>query len=218
MEKISVSEYTKNIREKLRQFLCSEQYIQYKTESDIAVLECLFNSTSANLLKFLDNIQNENNKFSSDFVVSISGIRIRNSDNPNNIQTTIKFWTGIKHNDDSGEALVSDNFIIDPLELSSVFFKRSSVKNPFNSKMKTINKKVEKNTEIKIATVKSKNLKYVGTTTMNGVTIVIIKDIEMNILYKLPLVSELKSSDGCVLGNNGKFSAFIRGVIYEGEK
>lgn len=221
MKIVLISEYAKNIRKRFHLNSCVEQYIQYRIDNNVAILECSIKSTSSSILKFFGDIQSKIDIEKSDIRVYVKKIQIINSENRNNVQTTIQFWTGIEHKEDFNKTFIENEIIQnDVSEINVVFQKNSSIRKNTTSfsKNKKINQVAKNITVAKVA--KSTNLKYVGSTKVHGKNVVIIKNLEMNNLYKLPLLnneSELLNSnfDCCVRIGSGKIKALIRGNVYE---
>lgn len=204
MKEKTVSEYAKMLRERFQKHFFVEQYIQYRTDNNIVVLECSLTSSSSNILSFLENNKDD-----------ISRIQIRNSEEVNKVQTVINFWTGIEHKENLQKVFEKDEIVReDVTKLNSVFYK-------VPKKKEVQNVSVKQNVESKIQ--KDKNLTYVGKTKVKGKTVVIIKNTQMNNLYKLPLVnseSEFLAMRGnyCMILDSGKLKVCIKGNIFEVEQ
>lgn len=204
MNQVSISEYTKTIREKLHSCYCQEQYIQFRSDNGIAILECFIQSKSNNMLKFLNSIQPSND-------VDVSSIQIRNSFDSNNIQTTIQFWTGIETKSISQDGIFNlENRKISPEEINTVFKKKES-------KVNTIKKRNTKPSvnSLNQKPIKNNSIKYIGKTKKQNETIIIFKNEEMNIIYKLPLLDSLQSYNCCINEESGKYILQINNKTYE---
>lgn len=204
MDSISSAEYAKNIRSSLHKHSCNEQFMQYKKNQNILILNCEFKAAGKNTLEFIRDIESDNK-------VNILSLKIRNSSNLSGIQTSIQFWTGItvKDNDNSEEGFEIKDIL--PSEMSSVFYKSPEKVVTKAASMKTQEKKAD-NREV-ISKIE-KNLSLVGQTKNSKGIIIILKDEEMGVLYKLPLVYENSNGDYCKTTDSGKYIAVIRNKMY----
>ena len=96
MESIPLSRYIQGIREVLRRNGCREQYIQLRRNGLSAEVEFFILSSSRSILHFVSEIQD-----CDDNLIDIKQIRIRNSEEANRVQTTIRFDSGIELKQDT---------------------------------------------------------------------------------------------------------------------
>lgn len=208
-KKQTLSDYIMTLRNCMRKTHCQEQYIQMKGESDNREVELLVYSTATEILSFLKQIQaGEDNLF------DIKTLRIRNSENLNNIQTLILFNTGIPiRNSEERNFQEETREEYSPEEIS-----KSLKKEKPEEKKKTV---PQANTEKKIENVKEvkrKPLSYVGQSKIGMTNYLIAKDEQMNILYKFEIADENSPGNICFLDSNGNYLARYNKEFYEVKK
>lgn len=208
-----LSEYILEIREKIHESGCHEQYMQIKNAGDFTGVECFFESNSTGLLKLLESVQNS----------LISSCKIRNLTGQKNLQTTVFFDTGIKSDkDNEGDTYFIDLQEISSEEMGSMFKSRqtaSAQKQVYVTK-RALTPSVELKSE-PVMTEKPKSfssgkMSYLGMTKKGDVSYVLVKDEVFGVYYTLPLKEENKAneSDFCYKTGNG-YIARIRNEYYE---
>lgn len=204
-----LSEYIKDIRNVLRKNNCLEQYIQLRGKEKNAEVEFFILSSSRNLLNFINEIQKGDGN-----IMYIKSLRIRNSEDRNRIQTTIRFDSGIELKKE-GERQIENAVIEAELsDMERIFYKKSA---PKSTEIKTV-KAVPKSLPMQKTSVRYvKTLSYLGITKSSGRTLVIAKDDDMGAIYKLVLVDEETRNDCCIVSEYG-YKAKIRGEYYEVKK
>lgn len=197
---ISISTYIEKIKYVLKTNLCKEEYIQTKGNLKDIEVECFFTASSTNLLNFIKQIQEiDNPRF------WIKEIRINNK--ANSIQVIVSFASGIEVKVDELELLEVANRAIEPNDLSKLFNKSTVV-----AKTNTdIEKKQDLNISKRIEQIK---LLYVGKATINNEIKVVVKDEQMNSLYKLIQVTD-EIEENCFFIENEKMIAKINNKYYE---
>lgn len=197
---ISISTYIEKIKYVLKTNLCKEEYIQTKGNLKDIEVECFFTASSTNLLNFIKQIQEiDNPRF------WIKEIRINNK--ANSIQVIVSFASGIEVKADELELLEVANRSIEPNDLSKLFNKSTVV-----AKTNTeIEKKQDLNISKRIEQIK---LIYVGKATINNEIKVVVKDEQMNSLYKLIQVTD-EIEENCFFIENEKMTAKINNKYYE---
>lgn len=197
---ITISTYIEKIKYVLKTNLCKEEYIQTKGNLKDIEVECFFTASSTNLLNFIKQIQEiDNPRF------WIKEIRINNK--ANSIQVIVSFASGIEVKADEQELLEASNISITPNDLSKLFNNSTVVaKNTTEIKKKqnlNVLKKLEQN-----------KLLYVGKATINKEIKVVVKDEQMNSLYKLMQVTD-EIDENCFFIENEKMIAKINNKYYE---
>lgn len=197
---ISISTYIEKIKYVLKTNLCKEEYIQTKGNLKDIEVECFFTASSTNLLNFIKQIQEiDNPRF------WIKEIRINNK--AKSIQVIVSFASGIEVKADELELLEGSKISIEPNDLSKLFNKSSAI-----AKTNTeIEKKQDLNISKKIEQIK---LLYVGKATINNEIKVVVKDEQMNSLYKLIQVTD-EIEENCFFIENEKMIAKINNKYYE---
>lgn len=204
---IALSDYIRQIREELKKNHCVEQYIQLRGEKKNIEIECFVYSTSKNILNFLKQIQEIGIPF-----YEIKAVKIRNNQYQEKIQTTVIFASGIELKEQ--ELLVTENqkqSMVSSSELSSIFYKKTQQPTPVLKPTEVVSvSTLDKRTALK-------KIAYIGMTRINGAVVVIVKDEEMNVLYKLPCVQNELDTD-CYIEKNGESIAKIQNEYYRVEK
>lgn len=201
-----LSSYTRIIRNKLHDYNCKELFFQHRSDSGIVILETLIESKSENILQFICNVQNNEEN-----LMEIKSLRIRNISNEK-IQASIQFYTGILLKENNAiDSIDLTKDLIDFKVLSSMFINTTSV----TKKQKQYYPKylIKENNKTKPSLI-YKNLNYIGQTKSKNCILIILKDFEMNVLYKLPLVAEEEKFDCCIKNENNNYIAKIQGVKY----
>lgn len=197
---ISLSEYIKNIRSILHKNKCSEQYIQIREREDSAEIEFYLFSTSKDIINFINEIQKEEGN-----LIDIKQIRIRNSETPDKIQTTIFFDSGIKSDNAQKKISEDDNRNFSSDEINRIFYKTPSPASPQKKQKSSVS--VKEN-------IKTKKLTFIGLTRVLGNTMILAKDEEMGSIYKLRKTDCQTEGDFCVETQDG-YRARLRGNYYE---
>lgn len=209
---LSISEYITGIRNILHTNKCNEQYIQIRGSKESTEVEFFILSTSRNILRFLYEIQNENNN-----LIDIKQLRIRNSEIADKVQTTICFDSGIELKNENDQVYEYQDTKISAEEINKIFYKtpvaRPSEKKVYN----TMAGEKSKKQETKKIPANFKKLSFIGFTRMNGTSFAIVKDEEMGSIYKLPSVQSETEGDFFIEEQNG-YKAKIRGLYYEVKK
>jgi len=197
---ITISTYIEKIRYVLKINSCKEEYIQTKGNLKDVEVECFFTASSINLLNFIKQIQEvDNPRF------WIKEIRINNK--ANSIQVIVSFASGIEVKVDELELLEVANISIEPNDLSKLFNKSTVV-------VKT-NTEIEKKQDLNISKrIEQIKLLYVGKATINNEIKVVVKDEQMNSLYKLMQVTD-EIDENCFFQENEKMIAKINNKYYE---
>lgn len=207
-ENQKLSAYIERIRKTLRTNGCAEQYIQLRGTDNSAEVEFFVLSSSRNMLKFLQCIQED-----ADFIFDIKQIRIRNSELLDRVQTTVCFDSGIKaEHEFAGIETFSDK-MISAEEIDAIFYKKPVAKPVAKSAVR----KVAQEGSFAKKAENVRTLAYVGLTKMNGETVIIAKDEMMGSIVKLPMTNAEIDGDFCVPSASG-FKASFRGEIYEVKK
>lgn len=210
MQTLQLSEYIRGIRETLRKAGCSEQYIQLRGKEKSTEVEFFILSSSRDILNFINKIQERENN-----LVDIKQIRIRNSVERDRLQTTICFDSGImpKQNGDSGLFSEYEDQKIDLSEIDKIFYKVPISNSPV--------KKVQRRQSImsvqESQSFQMKKLLYIGLTKTGGKALVIVKDDDMDVIYKLVLSECEIDGDFCIKTDSG-YKAKIHNEYYEVKK
>ncbi len=208
MNNIPLSEYISNIRNVLRKNSCKEEYIQLKGNEKSINVDFFIISTSQGILSFIEDIQeNENN------LIDIKQISIRNNENKNKIQTTICFDSGISLEKNNDNLLEYNDKKIPASEIDKLFIKKQKSKT-IKKAQSNDNIAKPKTSSVIQSTQKLYELTYIGITKFDGKTLIIVKDPEMNVIYKIPLCDSEIEGDYCLKTNNG-YKVIINGNIYE---
>ncbi len=209
MQNVTLSEYINKIRKLMHKNSCSEQYIQLKENKKDAEVEFFVLSASKNILNFIKEIQNEDEN-----LIDIKSFALRNSENPERLQTTICFETGIQLMENDQMISEYTGKKTEPSKINTLFYKTPSVN---KSPLKTIETKNNisiSKTDGPSAPVQIKKLSYIGITKTDGRDFVIAKDEEMENIYKLELTQTEMNKDFCIQREGG-YRAKIRGEYYE---
>lgn len=201
---IPISNYIANIKRYLQKNNCEEQYIQLRGELTNIEVECSVLSESKDILNFIKEIQSIESP-----IYKIKEIKIRNT---NKIQTNIIFATGIELIED--ELVITNNGNaqnISSTEMSKLFY---------SNEMQMAKKEITQN--VSIDNVKKENnyildrkyLIYIGSVKVQNETKFIVKDEEMNVIYKLSLVKTFIEDD-CCFNEKNKLIAKINNIFYE---
>jgi len=204
-----LSEYIKEIRKLLIKNNCREQYIQIREKNKIAEIEFYILSESRNILKFIQEIQQNENS-----LIDIKSVKINNSGDSRKIHTTLVFSSGIElnHKDDLSEY---NDVKIDISAIDKLFYKPAPVKTP---EQKTVAAGLSENKKsINLPSANLKKITYIGFTKSGGQTLVLAKDEEMGNICKLVLTEKEITGDYCIL-KDGNYLAKIRGEYYEVKK
>lgn len=198
---VLLSEYIKGIRNGFSKYGIKEQYIQIRENNGKADVEFFVLSSSRAVLGFLNFIDEDN----------IKRLSIRNSEEQERVQTTLCFDSGIEFTKDenSKDNLKEKNVTV--IEMNKIFYKKASSKTPLEKK-----EYIQNIPEIK-KSVPLKKLQFIGLTRKNGKTLVMAKDVEMDLIYKIPLTETEISGDFCIQ-NNGVYKAKVHGEYYEVKK
>lgn len=202
-KEIAISEYIKNIRNIMHKYSLNEQYIQLKGNDKSAEIEFFVYSNSQNLLRFIKEIQNENNS-----LVDIKHLVIRNSEMPDKIQTTIIFDSGIETQNIKNDDYSYSDKKYSAAEINKIFYKTPIVK---KTEQKNLKKPKE---EKKSFSISLKKLSFIGLTKIDGKTFVMAKDDEMQSIYRIPLTNNEAEEDFCIEIPSG-YKAKIKGEYYE---
>lgn len=208
---ILLSEYIKNIRTILHKHNCQEQYIQLRGKEKNAEIEFFVLSKSRNILDFINEIQIEENN-----LIDVKAIRIHNSEDRNKIQTTVCFDTGIELKPNEIQSEEFTDFKIEAAEINRIFYKATASKIVESKSDITNNSQAQKIVKMQ-PSVKLKKLAYIGLTKSNTQTFVLVKDKDMESIYKLLLTDKEIDGDCCLKTENG-FKAKLRSEYYEVEK
>lgn len=204
---IPISNYIANIKHYLQKNNCEEQYIQLRGELTNIEVECSILSESKDILNFIKEIQNIESP-----IYKIKEIKIRNT---NKIQTNIIFTTGIELIED--DLLVTNNENVKNIsstEMSKLFY---------SSEFQIAKKEITQNTSMNNVKkennyiLNGKRFIYVGSVKLQNETKLIVKDEEMNVIYKLPLV-KIFIEDDCCFNDKNKLIAKINNNFYEVKK
>lgn len=208
---MKLSEYIGKIREVLRKSGCTEEYIQIKGTGISTEIQFFIISSSSEILSFLKSIQDE-----SENLFDISQVKIRNSEDRNNIQTTVCFDSCISLDAEKRaiEELKDEEYQIS--EIDKAFYKVSNVRmtRPKINSTETVQKKTETEKTIDKKTMPVKALYYLGLTKSGNETFVMAKDDDMGSIYKLKL-SETGPEENMCIKSNYAYLAKIRGEYFE---
>ncbi|NLM01511.1 MAG: hypothetical protein GX220_08690 [Treponema sp.] len=201
---IALSDYVKQIRTVLQKNHCDEQYIQLRTEAKNTEVECFVYSTSKNILSFLKEIQETDIPF-----YEIKKVKIKNNQNREKIQSTVTFASTLELKEQDitlNERKI--NSAVSSSELSRLFYKK-----PQQTVFVERSAEITKERPLDRRTF-SKKVMYIGMTRVNGEVFVIVKDEEMNVLYKLPRVNNEVKTD-YYIEKDGEGIAKIKSEYYK---
>lgn len=218
--------YAGKIREALKKKNCSEGYMQFRKVAEENIFECYFSGSAKNVLSFLNEIQNKENDFSKDCV--ISGLKIRNSQDSDFLKVTVLFPTGIKGSENE-LYLEKEIANLKPSEIENMFSnkkislsEKKELSKPFTENMtqKVIATKVEEKKYIPVkkeTKMISERLKYIGRANGKDGELVIAKNVTTNSIFSL----SVKKDDGevregfCKRNIDGTYIAIIGGKTCE---
>lgn len=208
---VQLSEYIQNIRTILHKNSCQEQYIQLRGKDNNIEIEFFILSTSKNILRFINEIQD-----SDENLIDIKSVKIRNSEDRERIQTTVLFDTNIELDQNNELFAEYVDVKIELSEIDKIFYKAITPK-PVVSKY-SLTQTSQQNQIVKTKDkAKLKKLTYIGLTKSNGRTLVLVKDEEMESIYKL-IQTDVEIDGDCCIKNDGGFIAKLRGEYYEVKK
>lgn len=210
MSEVPLSEYVKNIRDILRKNNCSEQYIQLRGKEKSAQVEFFILSSSKSILQFISEIQN-----GEENLIDIKSIKIHNSREQDKMQTTICFDSGIELKQDNEKPTEYTDKEIDLASIDRIFYKEPFKKNAVSKT--PLQKTFQVQQQAKQVPSALKKLTYIGLTKSNGKTLVIVKDEDMQSIYKLALTDTQTGGDFCIETDTG-YRARLRGEYYEVKK
>lgn len=101
-------------------------------------------------------------------------------------------------------------------EIDKIFYKTKASK-PVVSKSSVTQTLQQNEITQKKSPVKLKKLTYIGLTKSNGRTLVLVKDEEMESIYKL-IQTDVETDGDCCIQTDGGFIAKLRGEYYEVKK
>lgn len=200
-KQVLLSEYIKGIRGGLDKYGIKEQYIQIRENNGKADVEFFLLSSSKSILAFLSFLDEEN----------LKRLSIRNSEEPERVQTTMCFDSGIEFSRDESSKETLEEKNVTALEMNKIFYKKAVSKKILEKSV------IEKKSVENKKTVPFKKLQYIGLTRKEGKTLVMAKDIEMNSIYKLPLTESELPGDYCIQCD-GVYKAKLNGEYYEVKK